>query len=401
MKSKKVQQLLSKYREGNCTDEEKVMLECWAHHLNEYGDPGLTETDFMEAEDEMWAKIKPQKQSVLGRMYWPSVAAALLVFCLLGVMVKSYLDKKGAKYAPVIADVNKVKIGGNKAILTLANGKKIVLSDAVNGKIAQQGNIRISKTADGQLVYTVAGSAENAAGKLAYNTIETPRGGQYQINLPDGSKVWLNAASSLRFPVRFNGDKRQVELSGEGYFEIKHIEPVKGESVPFLVKTVLHMADRGGQTVEVLGTHFNINAYSDESAIKTTLLEGSVRVTASAVAGADKQTLGFKLLKPGQQSVLNSNELTVVKADTEAAIAWKNGSFRFNDESLESIMRKVSKWYDVDVIYQNEKLKTETFSGFTTRFANVSELLKTLELTDVVRFKIEGNKIIVTDKSTN
>jgi len=398
MKNIKAEELLNKFREGNCTDEEKALIEYWAHNLGVDGESGLSETDIINAQSEMWLHIDPEKKrTVVKHLSWLSAAAAILILVSIATL---FIIRPGKKDEQSIASASfdKIKPGGNKAILTLANGKKIVLNDASNGKIAEQSGIRISKKADGQLVYSIVGSNTGADGKLAYNIIETPRGGQYQINLPDGSKVWLNAASSLRFPVKFDDKRREVQLSGEGYFEIKHLEPVKGESVPFLVKTISPAAGRSGQTVEVLGTHFNINAYDDESTIKTTLLEGSVRVTALS----DRiPTPGSKLLKPGQQSVLGLSDIAVVAADTEAAVAWKNGYFRFNDENLESIMRKISKWYDVDVVYEDDKLRKEPFSGVITRFGSASELLKNLELTGVVKFRLDGKKIFVTDNKTN
>ncbi|MFA6944506.1 MAG: FecR family protein [Pedobacter sp.] len=294
---------------------------------------------------------------------------------------------------------NDIAPGGNKAILTLADGSKISLSDAANGEIAKQAGISITKTSNGQLIYSIAdrqpvrsvvGSTTNDQ-QLAYNTIETPKGGQYQINLPDGSKVWLNAASSLRFPASFTGNERKVELSGEAYFEIAHITLPSGgnhtgakkgsvnEAMPFKVIS-------GNQTVEVLGTHFNINAYSDEPSIRTTLLEGSVRVLLPSPPGKGLDMNFSKLLKPGQQSKVNET-INVFNVDTEEVVAWKNGYFMFNNENIQSIMRKVSRWYNVDVEYQGN-ISQKALWGSLSRFKNVSELIDMLELTGSVHFKI-------------
>jgi ferric-dicitrate binding protein FerR (iron transport regulator) len=266
--------------------------------------------------------------------------------------------------------------GGNKAILTLANGKKISLTDAKNGTIAQQAGIQVNKTKNGQLVYIVGTASGPAAGsgkaaEAAYNTIETPRGGQYQVVLPDGSKVWLNAASSITYPVVFNKNNRTVKINGEAYFEVIH-----HADAPFKVQT-------NNQTIEDIGTHFDVNAYNDEPNTKSTLLEGIVKVNNIT-------------LKPGQQAVTTANQTKVVDADLEATIAWKNAMFRFDSEKLGTIMRQVARWYDVEVTYEDESLKDKSFGAVTTRFANASQLLHKLELTGVAKFRIEGKKIIVT-----
>lgn len=266
--------------------------------------------------------------------------------------------------------------GGNKAVLTLADGRKISLTDVANGSIAQQSGISITKTATGQLVYTLANSNPNTS-TLAYNTLEIPKGGQYEVHLPDGTSVWLNASSSLKYPISFASLKQRiVELTGEAYFQV-----AKDKTHPFVVKT-------SGQEVRVLGTHFNINAYSDESAIKTTLLEGSVEVTSAA---------GSKVLFPGQQAILKRNELSVNEANTEEAIAWKNGYFRFNGENIESIMRKLSRWYNIEVSFVGN-VKSKTFTGRISRFKSISQVLKMLGKTKVIHFKVEERRVIVLSK---
>ncbi|WP_421939914.1 FecR family protein [Pedobacter sp.] len=375
MDNKQAEELLARFKAGDITEQEAEMLRFWLHHHNEKGTSGLSEEDFLQADEAMWNAIKPTPKISLKRRLMPALAAAsLVVICSAGI----YFFAKNAenKAQPQIASVKEIEPGGNNAVLTLSNGKRIVLNDAANGELAKESGIVITKMADGQLVYTLK---ENFASNTStlINTIETPKGGQYQINLPDGTKVWLNAVSSLRFPAKFSGNERKVELAGEGYFEVAH-----NKKMPFKVKTA-------GQEVEVLGTHFNINSYADDPATMTTLLQGSVRVNTARGANT--------LLKPGQQSVLIQNKLKVEEADVDAAVAWKNGEFRFNDEQLESIMHKVSRWYNVEVVYQNEQLKTDSFGGVITRFAKVSDLLKMLELTKEVKFKIEGNTIVVMD----
>lgn len=260
----------------------------------------------------------------------------------------------------------------------MADGSRISLTDAVEGEVAKQAGMRITKSKDGQLVYQVVeGAAANSHATDIFNTIETPRGGQYQIKLPDGTRVWLNASSSLRYPAVFARDNREVELKGEGYFEVS-----KDKRRPFKVKS-------GIQEVKVLGTHFNVSAYSDEAMIRTTLLEGVVQVGLLKGGAAEKNVL----LKPGQQSLMSLKELKVSNADTEESVAWKNGYFKFNDESIESILKKISRWYDVDVSYEG-KMTDKIFNGKVSRYGNVSDVLQILQLTGAIKFKIEGRRII-------
>ena len=262
--------------------------------------------------------------------------------------------------------------GGNKATLTLSDGSQISLTDAGNGQLAEQSGVRITKNADGQLVYSIVPSDTK---ELAYNTISTPRGGVYQINLPDGTSVWLNAASSIKFPTTFaHLSQRQVELRGEAYFEV-----AKNKKLPFIVST-------GQQQVEVLGTHFNINSYEDEEEVKTTLLEGSVKVSAGNVM----------FLKPGQQatsSVRSGGKVKVGPANIEQAMAWKNGFFHFEKENLHSVLRQLARWYDVEVVYQIDRPDDE-FVGDIPRGVKLSEVLKILEF-EGTHFRIEGRKLFV------
>lgn len=284
-----------------------------------------------------------------------------------------------------VSDINKPYAsdfdpGSNKAVLVLADGRKISLTDIGTGAIAKEAGLSITKTSDGQLIYTVAKETTNGESSLrsAFNTIETPKGGMWQVKLPDGSSVWLNAASSLTYPLAFSGrDKRVVELKGEAYFEV-----AKDEKHPFIVKTTR-------QEVEVLGTHFNINSYSDESNVKTTLLEGSVRVK------AQQNSLEAETLKPGQQSVLSAEAFSVKNVDVEEAIAWKNGYFMFNNEKQESIMRKIARWYNVQVEYADAAARDVTYYGSISRFENVSKVLRKFEQTGEVKFEVEKDKIIV------
>ncbi len=256
---------------------------------------------------------------------------------------------------------HRITPGGNKAILTLSNGKQVILSSARSGVIVNKARLTY---ADGTAI-----AAESLTGELI--TISTPKGGTYQVALPDGTLVWLNAASSLKFPASFEDRKeRKVELDGEAYFQVKH-----QEKKPFRVYTA-------GQVTEDIGTAFNINSYRDEASTKTTLLEGSVKVNQV-------------MLKPNQQSILTHGGIKVIDVDASIAIDWKNGEFMLKNENLKSIMRKISRWYDVEVEFQDNRLENETFSGSVSRYERVSEILKTLELTDRVHFKMEGRKVTV------
>jgi len=303
-----------------------------------------------------------------------TAAAVVLVAVSAGIYFYRIADQPGD---PDRFVKNDLAPGGNKATLTLADGRVINLNDAAQGDLASQGGIAIMKTKDGQLVYSVKGAdAANPAQAMLLNTIATPRGGQYQVNLPDGSKVWLNTSSSLKFPVQFSKNERRVVLSGEAYFEV-----AKNKLKPFVVKTA-------AQEVEVLGTHFNIHAYPDERNLKTTLMEGAVAISFTNPA------IKEALLKPGQQAQLNGSEqLKVLDVDIEQAIAWKNGLFMFDGQDLEGIMKQVSRWYDVDVVFENDEVKKKTFKGTISRFNHISQLLQVLESTGSVEFKMEGRRI--------
>ncbi|MCD0488696.1 FecR domain-containing protein [Pedobacter sp. MC2016-14] len=379
---KKAEELVKKFNEGQETEQEKAIVNYWLHHLNEEEVSSLSEADLLGSQDEMWKSVEPAIPLKRRYKLFPSIAAAAVLIMTLSAGLYIYVNKTVSERRHLAKHSSSTIVpGGNKAILTLADGRKIILNDVSNGELAEQSGIKISKAADGQIIYSVTDAFAKGNKKALYNTIETPKGGQYQINLPDGSLVWLNAASRLRFPTRFIGSERNVELSGEGYFEIAH-----NKKMPFKVKT-------SRQEIEVLGTHFNLNSYADDDLVKTTLLEGSVRVT-SLVQG-DKAVV----LEPGQQSVLGQKDFKISRVDVENALAWKNGYFRFDDEELESIMHKVSRWYNVDVIYKNEKLKREPFAGIITRATKISDLLKMLEQAGEVKFEIDNNKIVVMNKS--
>jgi ferric-dicitrate binding protein FerR (iron transport regulator) len=265
--------------------------------------------------------------------------------------------------------------GGNRAVLTLGDGSTIVLDNAKNGILAQQGNTKVLKL-NGKLSYNPGNARHD---ETVYNTISTPRGGQYQIELPDGSQVWLNAVSSIRFPAAFAGNERKVEITGEAYFEV-----AKNAAMPF--KVVIATPSENGTEIEVTGTRFNIMAYNDEAAVKTTLLEGSVKINQESKAVP---------LKPGQQARWHDKSIKIIDhVDTEEAVAWKNGYFQFASASLQQVMRQIARWYDVDISYAG-KVPERRFGGKISRDNNASEVLKVLELSKV-KFRIEDKRIIVT-----
>lgn len=377
--------LISKYRDNTASEAEKEELLKW-YRQKAYQDAEFPESDNAVG-DFILSRLNREIKSTDKRIpsaRWLAAASILLILGISSLFVFKF-PGKAIKNNVALTQKNDIPPGRNKAVLILADGSKISLTDAGNGKIANQNGIQITKSADGQLVYTLKSAedqntASGSAGggqPIAFNTIETPKGGQYQVILPDGSKVWLNAFSSLKFPVNFSSAKeRRVELKGEAYFEVVH-----NEAIPFRVVT-------DQQVVEDIGTRFNINAYDDEANSKTSLLQGKVRITANGK---------IALLNPGQQATI-ANGIKVSEVNIEEVIAWKNGYFSFDDEKLENIMKSVSRWYVVDVVFEDESLKSETYGAITTRFANISTLLKIMEQTGDARFSIEGSTIKISRK---
>jgi hypothetical protein len=388
MQKKNAEEILKNYKEGKATDDEINQLLSWMLELgSEENQPDFSEAQLEAIQKQIWNNLPLNDKKVSWLKSLPRIAVAASVLLLLSI--GAYFVRHHQPPQQIAQNQpHDIAPGSNKAILTLANGQKIVLADIKNGTIVNQGATTIAKTVDDEIIYNSTSSqkeeelAKNSSpsGKTeneALNTITTPRGGQYQVILPDGSHVWLNSASSIKFPVAFTGNSREVTITGEAYFEV-----ARNKAKPFRVISNF-------QTVEVLGTHFNINAYADESLVKTTLLEGSVRIT-------QLQPRATAILEPGQQATTsNQAAIQIIKDfDTEEITAWKNGYFMFNHEPIESIMRKVARWYDVDVIYQ-QVLKNDWFNGSVSRYKNISEVLHKLELTGQIHFKIEGRRIIV------
>lgn len=374
MKKQRSHKLINRYVNKKATPKEQAILERF--FLNDLKASTIVpdEQQIMMADERIKAKLFnhiAQHQAVKKISLWPRIAvAAIFLFILAGlywlVVKKDPIGNTNTNnYAKILP-------GGNKAILTLADGKNIVLTDSKAGNLAQQGDADIMKSKKGEVLYRKnEGSSTSAP---IYNKLSTPRGGMYRLVLSDGTLVILNAASSIVFPTVFSGKERNVTVQGEVYFEVKH-----NAAMPFKVTS-------GDQTVEVLGTHFNVNAYDEGAHIKTTLLEGLVRVSAGGVS---------KYLAPGEQSVFNHHEIKILKVAAEDAVAWKNGFFIFEDASLENIMQNISRWYDVDISYGDVD-RSMPFGGGVSRFEEVSKVLEKLELTGKVHFKIEGRRILVT-----
>ncbi|KRT15932.1 hypothetical protein ASU31_10500 [Pedobacter ginsenosidimutans] len=308
---------------------------------------------------------------------WPIITGMVAAVAIIVVGIYLYKYKLDNSQNQTNTFANDITPGKQGATLTLASGKQIQLTNAANGELANESGVTITKTATGELIYQI--NDQTQASQNITNTLNTAKGETYQVVLPDGSKVWLNAASTLTYPAKFTSlNQRKVQLDGEAYFEI-----AKDKTHPFIVAS-------GNQEITVLGTHFNINNYKDEKAAKTTLLEGSVKISSTINKGTEKT------LKPGEQAILNDKgELKVSEVITSDAIAWKNGKFVFDDESIESIMQKLSRWYNVEVIYDGENVKEIPFTGSISRYDNISKILDKISYTQNIHFKIEGRRVTV------
>lgn len=301
---------------------------------------------------------------------WYRLGWAASVILFLSACAYLYLtsqDKKTNRIEPAVVQLQDVLPGGNKAVLTLGDGRQIILDSSVKGSIAQQGSAAVSKSGEGVIRYDLKGTASE---QPVMNTLLTPRGGLYMLVLPDGSKVWLNAASSITYPVAFSGGDRKVKVSGEVYFEV-----TKDPTKPFIVEM------EGGHDVQVLGTSFNINSYKDEGKIRTTLVEGSVRIGDQVV------------LRPGQQSVEAEGNLKVIDVNIDQVLAWRNGNFDFHDKKLEEVMRELSRWYDIDVRYEKNIPDIE-FVGKVDKGLNLSQLLIILKRSKV-NFRMEEGRVLI------
>jgi transmembrane sensor len=378
------QELLEKYSQGKCTPEEQLLVENWYNQQAEHLSDQLPTPDYDQVKNEIWLKIRS------ARDIRPSIfsirrlaAAAVLLICIgAGFYAYNLNVKQERRLALRTQDLPP---GSNKAFLTLADGTRIALNDKSNETLANQPGVRISNTSDGQVIYTPTATTQGKAEKNLFNTIETPKGGQYQLTLPDGTRVWLNAATKLKYPANFAGlRERRVQLDGEAYFEVN-----RNKALPFRVGSE-------GQEVEVLGTHFNISTYPEDKIARTTLLEGSVKIAPLGYAGGHEgQALWHlsKTMKPAEQAIRNHGNFQIIQVDTLAAIAWKKGDFVFNAD-IKTIMQQISRWYNVTVLYEGN-ITTEEFGGTISRSKNINEILNVLESTNRIHFKLEGRRITV------
>lgn len=351
-------------------DHQNVLQQQIEKHWDGLADDNLL--DLPQAKmNEVFSTIVAHPQPSARRdKFWPSFAfAAAIVIVVFGAGLFYYSLNTKPQQTEQLANKNEITPGIQAATLTLANGKKIRLDDTANGLLAKEAGVTITKSASGQLIYEIK---DADAEKNKINTLSTAKGETYQLRLPDGSLVWLNAASSLTYPVNLiESEKRRVRLEGEGYFEI-----ARDKTHPFVVESK-------GQQIEVLGTHFNVSNYSDEPLVRTSLLEGSIQIN------------GKTILKPGEQSSVNAaGKITVEKVDVNKSVAWKNEKFAFEDDNIESIMRKLARWYNVEIIYQGD-FSQRTFSGTISRRDDISRILDKIAFTQVVRFKIDGKRIYV------
>ncbi|WP_207514016.1 FecR family protein [Longitalea luteola] len=402
---KRIASLIIKQWRGELTVAETIELEQWASQAaaNRELLQQLTTDETLRQElityyereedrEAVWKKIENATDETTPVFAMPAqqtskfryMAAAVTVAAVLTTVGYFWLQgrSKPAKTKPVAqTTINDVLPGGNKAVLKLSDGKSIVLDNAQNGLLAQQGNANIIKLNDGELIYK---GEDGSGGKPTYNTLATPAGGQFQLKLPDGTRVWLNASSSITYPTAFNGNERRVTITGEGYFEV-----AKDVRKPFKVTIASQNGTQKPSAIEVLGTHFNINAYDDEAAVKATLFEGKVRFVNS---GENNQSV---ILKPGQQAQVNETGHLQVKSNTdlEEVVAWKNGEFLFQRADIATLMRQVARWYNIEVIYPNGKPK-DNFSGKIGRNVNLSQLLEILKYSEV-RFELKGRTLIV------
>lgn len=392
-----IKELAYKWERGLLTDSEKADFEAW---YNSHNDKLVEIPANYDAEEVIKNRLLNQLVSHMGAGHtekrylkrrfisWIAIAAILLLMFSIGTFV--YVSESGGFKHGLLTNKNDINPGSNKAILTLADGRKINLDAGTDGAIAEENGMKITKTADGQLIYEVVadpvkqGRRGDKKAEIVYNTIETPKGGQYKIVLPDRSYVWLNAASTLKYPTDFTQENRTVELKGEAYFEI---QPDKYR--PFIVKNE-------HQITKVLGTQFNISAYNKEEAVKTTLVEGAVSVVAISSKENAASAL-TTLLKPGEQSTVHNGKTSVLKVDVAPYIAWKKGVFYFDETKITDAMNQLSRWYDVEIVYKGDVPDTY-FYGEISRKKSLSAVLAILE-EGGVKFKIDKttgtNKLIV------
>jgi transmembrane sensor len=425
MHKERIQHLLQLYAANQASRDEVEELFVWLKEQK--GDDELKKFIFDAADNEVpnttlvqsdWDRIWHSVESATAgahtsakivRPFWRSsrvlrgMAAAVLLLVMAGSawFFFSRPGNNGNLIVVTVAGKKDITPGSNKALLTLGDGTTIALDTVQTGLLALQGQTKIIKQNSAGLIYNSQSTSEQKAGEVLYNTVTTPHGGQFQLVLSDGTKVWLNAGSSLYFPATFLASKRMVQLTGEAYFEVATLRLRSGQKMPFIVNILPSTAGVRGGRVEVLGTHFNVNAYDDEKDTKVTLLEGKVRVVKES--GGKKYEVGGKknevMLKPGEQAVMAGNSRLTIddspltidhSPNVQQVMAWKNGYFRFKETGIRELMRQVERWYNVEVEYKTD-CTDQYYTGVVSRSQNISALLQTLELTGTVHFQIDNH----------
>ena len=378
MDEQQIRRQWQRYLNGETTAAEaEELLNALAMPANQELAEALLESSFDKQNTEQELSSEKQQQ-ILANIFthqevkthrlWPRIAAAASVILALSIGGYFILHKQKPEQQVAENLRNDIAPGSNKAILTLADGKKVVVTGASNGTLATQGNMLVNKTADGKLAYTanaVSSPSERTGGEVM-NTLSTQMGGETSLTLADGTEVKLDAASSITYPVAFNGKERRVSVTGQAYFKVRH-----NAKQPFFVSA-------GGQTIADIGTEFNVNSYGN---VRTTLVEGSI-------------TVNNKVLVPGQQATLANDQLVIAPGDPEEAAAWARGYFRFNNENIHTIMDKISRWYNIEVVYGKD-LTSEGITGTASRYKNISQVFYMLSYGRKVHFKIEGRRVTV------
>ncbi len=369
-----IKAILDKIGTTELTVEEQVKVDLWLFQLHQRDESMLSEEAIKSASSQIWTRLDIPDVSMVSKRpvrlwhRWAMVAALFVAVVATSVFI---LYRQGDTPA-ALADIDQISPGKDGATLTLADGRQVKLTDLSNGTVAQESGIRITKSVDGQLVYEVSGAGVTEDRE---NTLSTANGETYQVRLPDGSKVWLNAGSSLTYsPQLVHNGQRRVKLAGEAYFEV-----AKDKTKPFIVQTPT-------QEVKVLGTTFNVNAYSDEPVTRTALVEGSIKV---------RTATSESLVRPGEQAINSGGEIQISRADLDHITDWKDGDFNLNDVDFKAAMRKIARWYDVEIIYDIALPRDMQAGGWISKSKPLSQVLKSIEASGMVRFKVDGRKVHV------
>ena len=394
MDKKSILTILDRYLKNQSSAKEREKLDEFFEENAVINESSKSNQDLNKLEDKIFnyiqfgIKEQVKQQKNISHIPYMQIAASVLVIFLFSTTVYFYRSSIGVQpknaQANVISSVEDKQPAKNIAILTLGNNSKIVLDEASEGEIAQEGGVSILKTEKGELVYKVKNSNKLSSDDLnKFNTISTPMGGKFKVILPDGSLVVLNAASTLKYPVHFDENLRKVSFTGEAYFEIAKKVDIHNKRVPFYVHS-------NNQIVEVLGTHFNITSYDNEEYSKTTLLEGSVKII------NEKSTSAAKILMPGQQAVIKRGDVQtkIMIADEAQALAWKDGYFLFKNTNIKDVVNELERWYNVDIQYDHSS-EFENITGYISRNVKISSVLKMLQLSGIVNYEINGSKIII------